>query len=560
LKFNTETDVEKKVDDILNQIGLERNFVLMECLNVNNAIAINLPSKLGNIRYIIYDSKFFKKLGTGENTDWGAMSILAHEIAHHLNGHTLSRAGSKPQLELEADEFSGFVLYKLGASLEQSLFAMKKVSNEKATKTHPAKKNRIAAITKGWTRAKSLEKKNENEQKKVIREEIVKKKVSNNIIDWKGNWIDPKQKGELLIDTTDNEIVVRKLTSSKGNNLNIQYVAKNDKNYLIKYIDNNKRKKTGGTLIVNQKNKDTLLYELSAAKENLNGYMIRNINRTISSLKKDTKKKIESDDEEKTSNLSLAITAGGVNIMGDLTGRNIFNNPMDGMKTLGFELSSRIRLHKQNWYLGMNYLHGSASGYNYLSALGYGIPANRQANNPWVANGYTGTVYYNYHTKIRALTLMGIYSTGKQHKFSADIGLGITGLLYASYTDALDGNGGTYQTGFITINGKQRDSHIFNDRKEIASELKDLFDGTYETAGESHNNRGWYSNYMFIPTVSVYIGFEYKLNSKFSITLKDQLIFTFDDLVDGQRWQERSAMTRDFDNIYYLGLGLRYNF
>ena len=38
------------------------------------------------------------------------MTLLAHEVGHHLNGHTIHRGGSTPELELEADEFAGFIL------------------------------------------------------------------------------------------------------------------------------------------------------------------------------------------------------------------------------------------------------------------------------------------------------------------------------------------------------------------------------------------------------------------------------------------------------------------
>ena len=79
--------------------------------------------------------------------------MLAHEVGHHLNGHTIRRSGSKPRLELEADEFAGFVLYKLGATLEQSQEVMKYIAGAKPSKTHPARDARMIAIYKGWSKA-----------------------------------------------------------------------------------------------------------------------------------------------------------------------------------------------------------------------------------------------------------------------------------------------------------------------------------------------------------------------------------------------------------------------
>jgi hypothetical protein len=81
------------------------------------------------------------------------MALLAHEIGHHLNGHTIRRSGSRPDLELEADEFAGFVLKKMGASLSEAQQVMKYIAKSKGSKTHPARALRMSAIKKGWNRA-----------------------------------------------------------------------------------------------------------------------------------------------------------------------------------------------------------------------------------------------------------------------------------------------------------------------------------------------------------------------------------------------------------------------
>lgn len=67
------------------------------------------------------------------------MSILAHEIGHHLLGHTISIGSSNPQDELEADKFSGFVLYKMGASLNDAVQAIQLLGSDTDSKTHPSK-------------------------------------------------------------------------------------------------------------------------------------------------------------------------------------------------------------------------------------------------------------------------------------------------------------------------------------------------------------------------------------------------------------------------------------
>jgi len=55
--------------------------------------------------------------------------------------------------ELEADEFSGFVLRKIGATLSEAQTAMKVIGNDRATSTYPAADTRLASIAKGWKNA-----------------------------------------------------------------------------------------------------------------------------------------------------------------------------------------------------------------------------------------------------------------------------------------------------------------------------------------------------------------------------------------------------------------------
>jgi len=152
--FTSNADAERAVDEILAPLGLPRNFVLVSCPKINNAIAITPEDGL---RYIIYDIEFISKLNTSA-IDWAAMSILAHELGHHLCGHTLRSSQSleeQRKKELEADEFSGFILAKLGASLAQAQAAAKEIASEgdDAYSTHPNKEKRLASIEKGFLKA-----------------------------------------------------------------------------------------------------------------------------------------------------------------------------------------------------------------------------------------------------------------------------------------------------------------------------------------------------------------------------------------------------------------------
>jgi hypothetical protein len=79
--------------------------------------------------------------------------VLAHEMGHHYYNHVISSGGSTPPKEIEADAFSGFVMAKLGASLQQSVAAMQAIASDRASSSHPAKRDRLNAITKGWNNA-----------------------------------------------------------------------------------------------------------------------------------------------------------------------------------------------------------------------------------------------------------------------------------------------------------------------------------------------------------------------------------------------------------------------
>lgn len=153
LGFMGNEEAESAVDNILKQVGLKRNFIVQECPEINNAVAKNIDVGYGRKkRYILYDGQFFEKIENNASNDWAAVSILAHEIGHHLNGHALNDKGSSHKWELEADEFSGFVLGRMGSTLNDAQSAIATLKYEKATSTHPAKANRLKAIEKGWQR------------------------------------------------------------------------------------------------------------------------------------------------------------------------------------------------------------------------------------------------------------------------------------------------------------------------------------------------------------------------------------------------------------------------
>jgi hypothetical protein len=144
--FVSDREAEDVIRSIIRSSGLAPNFDI-KAAGVPNAAAV----VQGGRRLILYDQYFVRTLTQKAGTRWAAISVMAHEIGHHLNGHTLSPGGSRPKLELEADYYSGFVLQKMGATLEEARRAMEVFGSSSASSTHPARHDRLAAIGNGWT-------------------------------------------------------------------------------------------------------------------------------------------------------------------------------------------------------------------------------------------------------------------------------------------------------------------------------------------------------------------------------------------------------------------------
>ncbi|MCQ4165792.1 TPM domain-containing protein [Tahibacter harae] len=154
LNFSGQGAGAKVVAEIMKFTGLPQNFDVIEGQVPNAAAVIVLgPDQLPR-RVIAYNRRFMEQVREAtRNNDWAPVSIMAHEIGHHLSGHTITPGGSQPPTELEADKFSGFVLYKMGSSLADAQKALETLVPEQDGKTHPGRRKRVAAIRDGWQQA-----------------------------------------------------------------------------------------------------------------------------------------------------------------------------------------------------------------------------------------------------------------------------------------------------------------------------------------------------------------------------------------------------------------------
>jgi hypothetical protein len=156
--FASDDEAQAAINNIMKYTGLAQNFKLYAS-NVDNAEATML-GKRADKRAILYNQRFMLRVRDATHSDWAALSILAHEIGHHLNNHVLGPVlgsiDARHQAELEADRFSGFVLANMGASLEESQLAMNSIGSDLTSASHPARATRLDAIANGWILANNL--------------------------------------------------------------------------------------------------------------------------------------------------------------------------------------------------------------------------------------------------------------------------------------------------------------------------------------------------------------------------------------------------------------------
>lgn len=98
-------------------------------------------------RRIVYDTEYFTWVEGSPN--WRETGIMAHEVGHHIAGHTAGVKGASHAQELEADRFAGFALGRLGATLEQATRWARSLS-ENGSDSHPPRRQRLMAVTDGW--------------------------------------------------------------------------------------------------------------------------------------------------------------------------------------------------------------------------------------------------------------------------------------------------------------------------------------------------------------------------------------------------------------------------
>ena len=142
------------VDEMLSDMGITNKYKVRECKEIarGNARAQAFFADGRIERYIVYDVDFLREIANSTETNYAAMFVLAHEVGHHINDHTLNYKDSEVPIEIEADVFAGTQLAKSGANLEQTLKAARdsKIIFTGRFASHPGRMDRMKAAFKGW--------------------------------------------------------------------------------------------------------------------------------------------------------------------------------------------------------------------------------------------------------------------------------------------------------------------------------------------------------------------------------------------------------------------------
>lgn len=252
--FKNSKEASEFIEKLLKVLDLDipMNFTISECRAKdckNNAYA---AMDIEGNRHIVYDNQWFKSLESG-NQKIESLTILAHELGHHLAAHTLSlnyynhedavkycRPNSisydkkicekqyqneylqylrkSRNQELEADRFSGFIMSMYEIRLPDVLSVFKKFSKEKddTKSTHPSLKKRLAAIEQGYNLA---------EEKKGNKNLVIDlQKIKGIIFDFKIKNKTNLQKNK----------IISEIRTHIGKN-SIDYISKNGRNDDIQF-------------------------------------------------------------------------------------------------------------------------------------------------------------------------------------------------------------------------------------------------------------------------------------------------------------------------------------
>ncbi len=150
-EFDPSPSVLEQVAKIANNLGIDPLRFDVKAANVPNANAIIMKAR----RKVLYSTGFFNDLANSPGGKWAVTAVLAHEIAHHLNGDPLDIGPDRAGAELKADWASGKTVCELGGSWREAQSALVSFGGQQHP-SYPPLSARLEAVAQGWQKAKDL--------------------------------------------------------------------------------------------------------------------------------------------------------------------------------------------------------------------------------------------------------------------------------------------------------------------------------------------------------------------------------------------------------------------
>lgn len=142
-------ELEAAFRQIGERIGLPSKFRLEVCRDIPYCRAFDVDG----VKVFRYNPYFVKALEIKTGSVWPSVFILAHEAGHIFLTHPFFGHDSienHKRHELEANEFAGFTLARLGATREEAGYIIKAISYRNGASVNPSKELFLASINTGW--------------------------------------------------------------------------------------------------------------------------------------------------------------------------------------------------------------------------------------------------------------------------------------------------------------------------------------------------------------------------------------------------------------------------
>ncbi|MEJ7766188.1 MAG: OmpA family protein [Chitinophagaceae bacterium] len=222
-------------------------------------------------------------------------------------------------------------------------------------------------------------------------------------------------------------------------------------------------------------------------------------------------------------------------------------------KALGYVVSLRLE-----------YMYGIGKGLSYSpKTAGFSEPFQRYRATP------NAVVFDNYKAKVQDLQLEALFSMNNInfHKAKSNVvvyaiaGVGVA--MFNTKVDALNASNTNYSFTGVPTGA----SGGFENRKDVRDYLKNTLNigDSYESNAEKPGKATLGDNQSLTPTASIGAGIAFRLGKRVNLAIEDRFSAAFNDLLDGQRWQNTYGLNsgriltpaNDFYN--YLSVGLNFN-